>query len=114
MFGRRQTASVSPLTGAKPPAQAPSNDSAPVAKPSPRSPKPVLADPFKDDVPLEVAVERVLPPVRKAIEPGAALKASRGELAKQVREIVDEMCKSGVLTLEEEANLRVSTACQQT
>jgi pilus assembly protein CpaF len=58
---------------------------------------------------VEAAVERVLPPVRKAIDPGEAVKASRGELAKQIGGIIDAMCDSGALTLEDEARRSVVT-----
>ena len=103
MFGRRQTGSVAPLTDDQPPARAPSADSVREVAASPRPAKPATPNPFDVDIPVEAAVERVLPPVRKAIDPGKAIKASRGELAKQVRGIVDEMCDGGVLTLEDEA-----------
>jgi pilus assembly protein CpaF len=106
MFGRRQTGSVAPLTDGQPPARASSADFVPkaAASPQPAKPaKPAMPNPFEVDTPVEAAVERVLPPVRKAIDPGEAIKVSRGELAKKVSGIVDEMCDGGVLTLEDEA-----------
>jgi len=103
MFGRRQTGSAVPLTDVQPPAQAPTVESVPEVVASSQRAKPATPNPFDDDMPVEAAVERVLPPVRKAIDPGKAIKVSRGELAKQVRGIVDELCDGGVLTLEDEA-----------
>ena len=106
MFGRRQTGSVAPLTDGQPPARASSADFVPkaAASPQPAKPaKPAMPNPFEVDTPVEAAVERVLPPVRKAIDTGEAIKVSRGELAKKVSGIVDEMCDGGVLTLEDEA-----------
>ncbi len=103
MFGRRQTGSVAPLTDGQPPARASSADFVPKAVASPQPAKPAMPNPFDVDTPVEAAVERVLPPVRKAIDTGEAIKVSRGELAKKVRGIVDEMCDGGVLTLEDEA-----------
>jgi pilus assembly protein CpaF len=103
MFGRRQIGGVALLTDGQPPAQAPSAESVPEATASPQSAKPATPNPFDEEIPVEAAVERVLPPVRKAIDPGKAIKVSRGELAKQVRGIVDEMCDGGVLELEDEA-----------
>jgi pilus assembly protein CpaF len=110
MFGRRQTGTVVPLTAGQPPARAPSADFVPEALPSPRSVKPEATNPLKDDTSVEAAVERVLPPVRKAIDPGEAVKASRGELAKQIGGIIDAMCDSGALTLEDEARRSVVTS----
>jgi len=103
MFGRRQTGGAVPLTDVQPPAQAPTVESVPEVVASSQRAKPATPNPFDDDMPVEAAVERVLPPVRKAIDPAKAIKVSRGELAKQVRGIVDELCDGGVLTLEDEA-----------
>ncbi len=109
MFGRRQTGSVVPLTADKPAATAPSTDSVQEAAPSPQHAKVATADPFKDETSVDAAIERVLPPVRKAIDPGEAMKVSRGELAKKITGIVDEMCDTGILTLEEELRRSVVT-----
>ena len=109
MFGRRQTGSVVPLTADKPAATAPSTDSVQEAAPSPQLAKVATADPFKDETSVDAAIERVLPPVRKAIDPGEAMKVSRGELAKKITGIVDEMCDTGILTLEEELRRSVVT-----
>jgi pilus assembly protein CpaF len=109
MFGRRHSDTVVPLTAGQPPARAPSAASVPEAAASPRLAAPAATNPFKDDISVDAAVERVLPTVRKAIDSGQATQVSRGELAKQVGGIVDEMCDTGVLTLEDDTRRAVVT-----
>ena len=103
MFGRRQTGSVAPLTDGQPPARASSVDSVPEATAAPQSVKPATPNPFDEEIPVEAAVERVLPPVRKAIDPGKAIKVSRGELAKQAYfELMNPKVITGVKVPEDE------------
>ncbi len=102
MFGRRHGGggTVAPLNADRP---------VPGAARPPQPAKAEASNPFSEDTAVEVAVERVLPAVRKAIEAVDALKMSRGDLAQRVGAIVDGLREGGVLILEDEARRAVVT-----
>ena len=93
---------------ARPPADPPEPSrqvAAAADEPADQAPRAKLEKPAS----LDEVVERVLPVVHKTIELSEVARATRGNLAMQISDIVGQVCRDGELALEDHERRKVTT-----